>query len=105
MGHGRGQGFKTKKVRRQWTAMLANGEFVRQRLEMMPNNEVVIILDYLQTRVAPFAEGFGWTVFNDWLDLCYQRGHMDRKRPSQIPFLFVETIRKAVFPSAPRTSA
>lgn len=55
----------------------------------------LLALDYLAGKMAPYEDGHGWTVFNDWLDRAYR--HFE-KRPPTVPFVSLEAIRVAVFP-------
>jgi len=68
----------------------------RQRIEN-ENPGAVKLLDFLATRIRPFTDGKGWTVFNDWLDNCYSKKSVER-RPPEIPFVSLDDLRAIVFP-------
>jgi hypothetical protein len=76
-----------------WTVMLAETD-IRQRLEQ-ENSNILKVLDHLQTVVVPFTDGKGWTVFNDWLDQCYNR--LRDRWPQGLSYIDRSCIRRLVF--------
>lgn len=98
MGHGRGRGKNKKpKFNPAWEKMI-NEPNVRQRMEG-ENPEAVRFLDYLAGRVAPY-EGYGWTVFCDWLHRCFfGKGNHTEKRPLDVQYFDQETLWQLAFPS------
>ncbi len=84
--------------------MLAE-ENPRQRIEN-EDPEAVILLDFLATRVRPFTDGKGWTVFNDWLDMAHKKtfGRLFSKQQSlevlRLPHRSLDQLHTIVFPAA-----
>lgn len=90
-----------KVAERPWMSMIleTNGE-IRIRRD---HPDVTQLLDYLQTKIVPF-EGYGWTVFSDWLGTCYRRKFVEQ-RPENIPFVSQGDIYDAVFPTSRRIAS
>jgi hypothetical protein len=84
---------KNQKSVQPWTVMLAEAG-VRQRLEQ-ESSDMVKILDHFQTVIAPYTDCTGWTVFNDWLDLCYKR--IGDHWPEGLSYIDRSRIRHLVF--------
>ena len=81
---------------RSWE-QLSGGLGVRERL-LKETPAVVETLDFLAGQMKPYPDGWGWSAFNDWLDLAYKRHY--QKRPESITLVSIEKIREAVFPAS-----
>jgi len=83
-----------------WTIMLAE-DGARERIQR-ERPEAVQLLDYFETRLRPFTNGTGWTVFNDWLDQCYfdRKGTPRPWPPKEVPFVGLDDMRRLVFPAS-----
>lgn len=90
-----------KNQNRDWAAMLTEPN-ARERM-VRENGSAVLLLDYLASRRYPFADK-GWTAFNDWLDDCYRK-KLVSDRPSDLPYISIDAMRKLVFPGLAGTSS